>query len=125
MEDRQLEELESRIARGIAPIKKEHIRQNTCKTREEKAAAVVDVETVGEDSKQASKLAPKKKSRRAFKKVQQEGPYTASIGLLRHFSYKTASACVLLMSAHWPSGGEREACDKHLPPLHQRDLPLQ
>lgn len=94
MEDRQPEAPESKIARGIAPLKQEYIRQNICRARHEKAAAVVDVETVGEANKQASKLAPKKKSRRAFKKVQQDGLYCTSLGSLRHLSCKTAFACV-------------------------------
>ncbi len=59
------------MARGIAPMKQQYIKAIVCKAQEQKPPAVAEVEQVGGDGKQASKVAPKKKSRRAFKKVQQ------------------------------------------------------
>ncbi len=69
MNDMAPEAPESKMARGIAPIKQQHIKAIAHKAREQKPAALAEVEQGGEDGRQASKLASKKKSRRAFKKV--------------------------------------------------------
>lgn len=75
MDDMAPEAAESRMARGIAPIKQQHVKAIVCKAREQKAAAGAEVEQMGEDGKLAKKLASKKKSRRAFKKVQYHNCY--------------------------------------------------
>ena len=71
MEDIQPEAPESKVARGIAPIKQGYIKPKHLTAIEQKLAAVAEIEQLEDDGKQASKLAPKKKSRRAFKKVEQ------------------------------------------------------
>ena len=70
MEDVQPEAPESKMARGIAPLKQQYIKAKVSKATEKVLAAVPEVLQLGEDGTQAGKIAPKKKSRRAFKKVE-------------------------------------------------------
>lgn len=69
MEDRKHESAESRMSRGIAPIKQEYIKIISKDYRESIQAAASDVKQAGQDSSKASKVASERKSRRAFKKV--------------------------------------------------------
>ena len=69
MEDRENESAESRMSRGVAPIKQEYIKTVSNKSRESIQAAESDVKQAGQDNGKASKVATERKSRRAFKKV--------------------------------------------------------
>ena len=70
MEDRQPEAPESKMARGIAPIKQEHLKASTSKTNEQTPELIAEAEQPEQNGKQPSKVAQERKSRRAFKKVE-------------------------------------------------------
>ncbi len=72
MEDRQHEPPESKMARGIAPIKQEYIKMNISRVKAPQPASSAAEAQPAQDGKQASKVAPERKSRRAFKKVRED-----------------------------------------------------
>lgn len=70
MQEREHESLEIKMSRGIAPIKSTFIKIGNKRPKEPSVAASTDGKQAGQDGSQAaSKVAPERKSRRAFKKV--------------------------------------------------------
>jgi hypothetical protein len=109
MEDRKHESAESRMSRGIAPIKQEYIKIISKDYRESIQAAASDVKQAGQDSSKASKVAAERKSRRAFKKVCR--PMTPTCVELRFTSGPSihASKCPVLSSHafHWQEARQK------------------